>query len=266
MEVSKSQYDKLNGFGQHPEKFGFDTYYKDARHNCVDFAWAALNHAGIERQRHIDISPIGGPFGPEVRVPLPGHGEGKSAYRPAENVDDVKSIKDPVPGSHLNSEHSNPMPAHRSVLQHLLSEQQLNDPAHPDYAMYQQAQEGVHRIDAEHGRVPTIHSDNLAASLVVSARAGGLSQIDQVLVGRDAERIFAVEGSLHSLTGLDHKLAHVETMDALNTPIAQSSANWPQAVQDGQQVQAQAQAQQQELAQNLAQQRASQQRGPVMQI
>jgi hypothetical protein len=93
MEVSKKQYDKLNEFGSSPEKFGFDTYYKDARNNCVDFTWSALNHAGIERQNHADISLLGAPIGPNIRLPLPGHGEGKSAYRPAENVDDVKSIK-----------------------------------------------------------------------------------------------------------------------------------------------------------------------------
>jgi len=264
MEISKSQYDKLNEFGQHPEKFGFDTYYKDARHNCVDFTWAGLNHAGIERQNHADISLPGMPLGPSVRLPLPGHGEGKSAYRPAENVDDVKSIKDPVPGSHLNSSHSNPMPEHRSVLQHLLSEQQLNDPKHPDYAMYQQARTGVGKIDAEHGRAPTEHSDNLAASLVVSARAGGLNKIDQVLVGSDGGRIFAVEGNANSVHGLDRKMAHVETMQALNTPVAQSSANWPQALQQGQQGHAQAQAQQQQVAQNQTQQGPTQQPGPVM--
>ena len=260
MEISKSQYEKLNEFGAHPERFGFDTYYKDARHNCVDFTWAGLNHAGIERQNHADISLTGVPFGPSVRLPLPGHGEGKSAYRPAENVDDVKSIKDPVPGSHLNSSHSNPMPAHRSVLQHLLSEQRLDDPKHPDYAMYQQARSGVSKIDAEYGRATTVHSDNVAASLVVSARAGGLNKIDHVLVGSDGSRIFAVEGNASSVHGLDRKMAHVETMQALNTPVAQSSANWQQAMQQGQQIQAQGQ--QQQVAQNQVQQQGpNQQQG-----
>ena len=261
MEVSKAQYDKLNEFGANPEKFGFDKYYKDARHNCVDFTWAGLNHAGIERQHHVDLPMTGVPYGPSIRLPLPGHGEGKTALRPAENVDDVKSIKDPIPGSHLNSSHTNPMPAHRSVLQHLLSEQQLNDPKHPDYAMYQQARDGVGKIDAEHGRTPTVHSDNLAASLVVSARAGGLNQIDHVLVGSDSSRIFAMEGQIKPGHGLDGKLVHVETMQGLNTPVSQSSANWPQAMQQGQQVQAQAQ--QQQVAQ-VQQQAPTQQSGPVM--
>jgi len=263
MEVSKAQYDKLNEFGANPEKFGFDKYYKDARHNCVDFTWAGLNHAGIERQHHVDLPMTGVPYGPSIRLPLPGHGEGKSALRPAENVDDVKSIKDPIPGSHLNSSHTNPMPAHRSVLQHLLSEQQLNDPKHPDYAMYQQARDGVGKIDAEHGRTPTVHSDNLAASLVVSARAGGLNQIDQVMVGSDGSRIFAMEGQIKAGHGLDGKMVQVETMQGLNTPVSQSSANWPQAMQQGQQVQAQAQAQQQQVAQ-VQQQAPAQQSGPVM--
>jgi hypothetical protein len=267
MEVSKDQYDKLNEFGSSPEKYGFDNYYKDARHNCVDFTWASLNHAGIERQHHFDVPTLGVAFGPTTRLPLPGHGAGKSAYRPAENVDDVKSIKDPVPGSHLNSSHTNPMPAHRSVLQHLLSEQQLNDSKHPDFAMYQQARAGVGQIDAEHGRAPTTHSENLAASLVVEARAGGLNKIDHVLVGSDGSRIFAMEGQLKAGEGLNGKIVNVETMQGLNTPVSQSSSNWPQAMQQGQQMQAQAHAQQQQVAQNQIQQQASaQQPGPMTRV
>jgi hypothetical protein len=50
----------------------------------------------------------------------------------------------------------------------------------------------------------------------------------------------------------------VETMQGLNTPVIQSSANWPQAMQQGQQVQAQAQ--QQQVAQNQIQQQ-----GPAQQ-
>jgi hypothetical protein len=90
MEVSKAQYDKLNEFGAHPEKFGFDKYYKDARHNCVDFTWAGLNHAGIERQHHVDLPMTGVPYGPSIRLPLPGHGEGKTALRPAETETGVR--------------------------------------------------------------------------------------------------------------------------------------------------------------------------------
>lgn len=264
MEVSKIQYDELNEFGQNPEKFGFDTYYKDVRHNCVDFTWAGLNHAGIERHRHMDVALPAMPFGPSIRLGMPGYGAGKSAFRPAENVDDVKSIEDPIPGSHLNSDHSNPMPRHRSILQHLLSEQRLDDPAHPDYALYQQARAGVHKIDAEHDRVSNVQSDNLAASLVVAARASGMNQIDHVFVGRDAERMFAVEGDLNSLHWLDRRLVYVETMGALNTPIAQSSANWGQAMQHGQHLQVQAQSQQQEFAQNMALQQLGTPEGLVM--
>jgi hypothetical protein len=47
LEISKEQYEKLLQFGKTPGAFGFSTYYQDARNNCVDFTWAALNHAGI---------------------------------------------------------------------------------------------------------------------------------------------------------------------------------------------------------------------------
>ncbi|SFS11904.1 hypothetical protein SAMN05216570_2583 [Dyella sp. OK004] len=73
MEVSKQQYDKLNDFGQHPDKHGFNTYYKDARHNCVDFAWSALNHADLKR------SYLLGGKGVDV--------DGPGALRPAHNVE-----------------------------------------------------------------------------------------------------------------------------------------------------------------------------------
>lgn len=49
MEISREQFEALNAFGDAPDEFGFDKTYKDVRNNCVDFTWAALNHAGIQR-------------------------------------------------------------------------------------------------------------------------------------------------------------------------------------------------------------------------
>lgn len=63
LEISEAQYRKLEAFGSDPEKFGFGKHYEDVRNNCVDFTWEALNHAGIERKRSIDVNALGGPAG-----------------------------------------------------------------------------------------------------------------------------------------------------------------------------------------------------------
>jgi len=96
MEIGKEQYDKLNAYGNQAAQHGFDTYYKDARHNCVDFTWAALDSAGIKSHA-------------------------PHALRPNENIDAVKSIAPPIPNSPLNTEHTNPMPK-QNFKQWLLSE------------------------------------------------------------------------------------------------------------------------------------------------
>ena len=68
LEISEAQYRKLEAFGSDPEKFGFSKHYEDVRHNCVDFTWEALNHAGIERKRSIDVNALGGPAGQLSRM------------------------------------------------------------------------------------------------------------------------------------------------------------------------------------------------------
>nr|WP_199040398.1 XVIPCD domain-containing protein [Dyella sp. ASV24] len=252
MEISKEQYDKLTAFGDDPKQHGFDMQYKDVRNNCVDFTWAALNHAGIQHQNHVDLSPAGG------RIPLPGTSEGKSALRPTQNIDDVKSIKDPVPGSPLNKEHTNPMPS-RDFKQWLLSDIPLDDPSHPGNAMYKQAHEGVAKLNAQH-QVPASDRDmDFAASIATNAKAGGLDRIDHVMLSPEGDKVFAVQGNVNSLHGMDRQMVSMQTVEALNTPLAQSSANWQQAAEQGQQVQQQAQARQENQAQQV-----SQQQGPVM--
>ena len=217
MEISKQQYDKLNDFGNHPKENGFDMYYKDARNNCVDFTWSALNHANIKRT--------------EVEK---AHGtvekEGPGALKPSHNVDALKSIKDPVPNSELNSEHSNPMPKNRSMLQKLLSEENrgLDDPQHPGHDMYRQAYTGVESLNAKHGVAPSEQDKDFAASIAAGAKAQGLDRVDHVLLSDDGSKTFAVQGNLQSIHGLDRKIADLQTVEALNTPLAQSSNTWNQ--------------------------------------
>ena len=71
LEISEQQYRKLEAFGAHPDKYGFDLQYKDVRNNCVDFTWEALNHAGIQRKSSIDVNALGGPAGQLLQAPAP---------------------------------------------------------------------------------------------------------------------------------------------------------------------------------------------------
>jgi putative chitinase len=97
----------------------------------------------------------------------------------------------------------------------------LEDPKNPDHTLYQQALNGVRKIDAELGRAPDQQSANLAAALVVEAKHEGLKQIDDVRLSNDGSRAFAVQGQLQSPI---KEYASVETAQAVQTPIAQSSA------------------------------------------
>jgi len=96
----------------------------------------------------------------------------------------------------------------------------LDHPAHPDHALFKQAQGGVHKMDAEFGRAPDQRSDNLAAALAVAARSDGMSRIDHVALSTDASKVFAMQGTLNSPL---KQITNVPTVASLDTPIAQST-------------------------------------------
>ncbi|MFC5740018.1 XVIPCD domain-containing protein [Dyella tabacisoli] len=112
----------------------------------------------------------------------------------------------------------------------------LDDAKHPDHAMYRQALSAVHQMDAEQRRTPDQHSNNLAAALVVAARRDGLSQIHHAALSDDATRTFAVQGELRSPL---KQITHVQTAEAINTPVEKSSAAWDQTIQQKHKEQAQ---------------------------
>lgn len=103
----------------------------------------------------------------------------------------------------------------------------LNDAAHPDHALYQQARSAVHVLDAQHGRIPDQRSDNLAAALTVAARRDGMQEIHHVALSEDAAKAFAVQGELQSPF---KQITQVDTMQAVQTPVAQSSQAWEQII------------------------------------
>ncbi len=104
----------------------------------------------------------------------------------------------------------------------------LADTSHPGPAMYLQALDGVHGLDAQQVRAPDQLSAKLAAALAVAAQGHGMTRIDQVVLSTDASRAFAVQGPSGSLF---KQYTDVDVMQAVGTPVAQSSVQWPQAVQ-----------------------------------
>lgn len=85
IEISDSQYNKMNNFGRNPSKFGFDDY-NGVNNSCIDFTWEGLAHAGLK---------------PEVfGMSLPGSNYDGAVW-PRNNIVPVKMIpgKDvPYPG------------------------------------------------------------------------------------------------------------------------------------------------------------------------
>lgn len=99
---------------------------------------------------------------------------------------------------------------------------QLNEPRHPDYALYRQALDGVHKLDAQHGRAPDLRSEQLAAAVTVSARQAGMERIDLVALGTDGKHVFAAQNPESPFK----RVAGVPIAEAMETPIAQSSRQW----------------------------------------
>lgn len=108
------------------------------------------------------------------------------------------------------------------------SGQHLGEAAHPSHSVFQQALDGVHKIDADRQRTPDQISQNVAASLVVAAQRAGLERIDHVVMSKDGSHVYAVQGDLNSPL---KKVAEVPTQQAVNTTVEQSSRELAQAGQ-----------------------------------
>jgi hypothetical protein len=133
---------------------------------------------------------------------------------------------------------------------------------HPDHALFKQTQGAVHRLDAQQGRVPDRHSENLAGALTVAAREQGLKSIDHVVLNADASKAYAVEGQLDSPF---KRIAETSTQQAVDTPIEQSSIAWQAMSERAQQASCEQVAQQQAVShQHAAQQAPAQPQAPVM--
>jgi hypothetical protein len=123
MEITPEQYAQLKQFGEAAVKEDWSYFkgnYNGATNSCVDFTWGALKHAGFEIHRPQVAVHDGTVVTPEYSGPIESHFEGR--LKPGHNKADIQQIVPPVPGSPLNSEQTNSPPKDRSLMQHLLSE------------------------------------------------------------------------------------------------------------------------------------------------
>jgi len=134
-------------------------------------------------------------------------------------------------------------------------------PEHPDHALLEQIRSGVRREDARVGRTYDESSERLSRSLLAACKGGAgdvgdgksaIQRADHVVSGTD--NMFVVQGKLGDPA---HLRVHVNIVEAMNTPVAQSDAK----VQAVNQAQQQGLAQGQQLAPEL---RAEGPRGPVL--
>ncbi|MGF6495017.1 peptidoglycan hydrolase-like protein with peptidoglycan-binding domain [Luteibacter sp. 621] len=124
----------------------------------------------------------------------------------------------------------------------------LDQPAHADHALYLQVRNHVYRLDQAMGRNPDAHSDNLAAGLTVAARQDGLLRIDQIALSEDGSRLWGAQRPPGVRDHFYDQFTSVSTQAAM-TPVAETSAQWPQAMERFEQRQVHQQAQQQVQAQ-----------------
>lgn len=113
----------------------------------------------------------------------------------------------------------------------------LDYPDHPGYGLYKQAQAHVDALDAQHGRTPDEHSRNLAGYAAVVALANGITRIDALLPDTRGGSSMFVAQHISPLK----RVAEMPTLQAINTPLEQSSANFLRIAQQQNQDQLQQQ-------------------------
>jgi len=223
IEVTQAQFEKIREFSTSPQEHGFDPVYNAFTNSCTDFAWGALNHAGL----HANLGP----------VPFKGF---EGILQPTKNIPAIESIKAPFPDSDLNKVERNPMPE-RDWKQFLLSDN--------DRAMMDQVNRGVASLDASHGRSPDEASERMCGSLFCLAKENGLSRVDHVLLSQANEQghagtnVFVVQGDPSDPA---HLRASMPTAVAAQTPVHESKEQVQHISQSQQQLAMQEQSQVQE--------------------
>jgi peptidoglycan hydrolase-like protein with peptidoglycan-binding domain len=170
-------------------------------------------------------------FGPHTR-------EAVEAFQQAHGLH-ADGVAGPVTLSALSEER-----AHAQAAPHVAVPDML-DARHPAHGIYVQAYSCVAKVDEEHGRTPGAHSQAFAGSLTAAATMAGLSRIDHVALSDDANRGYAIQGDLNSPF---KRYVEVDVLQAIQTPMSQSSQEAAANMQNNAQVQAQTSQQTQQQA------------------
>ena len=216
IEITREQFEKLQAFGDDPEKHGFSTQYNGATNSCIDFAWGALNHAGLHRTTSGQVEDT----------------DFDGALKPLDNIKHIKSIRPPFPDSKLNDEVDNPLPK-QTRLQRFISDADL--PAE-ERQMLQVIRAEVDVIDRQHGRAFDDISERISVGLLAAAKEQGLQRVDHVVLGQppangSAQRMFAVQGALDDPA---HLRASAPVGRMARTPLEQSYETLSQLHDDSQ--------------------------------
>jgi hypothetical protein len=140
----------------------------------------------------------------------------------------------------------------------------LDDPAHPDHAFFKQVQSQVAALDRSVGRTPDQYTDQVSSALMVQARTDGMKRVDMVALSTDGEAMWAVQTPPGRTDHLFDLRTSVPTAEA-NTPMEQSGAKWPEAMQRYQGIdQSQQMSQQQSMERQQAENQAQGATGPSM--
>jgi hypothetical protein len=256
MEITREQYDKLKDFGEAAvanKQTHFNLTYNGATNSCIDFTWAALNHAGLHQQLAL-------PQGQSAPVR-----DADGQLLPGSNISVLQSIQAPFPDSPYNRVETNPPPpglaekanqakdnAQEKVqdtvkegLQKVLcdaysklpfcppgvSQRALPDPfdpRDPDFRLREQIETGVRRIDAVAGREYDDGSRNLMLTALVQAKEQGIGRADHVALsvqGKDTDNypgkyLFVLEGT--DAYDARNRVARVATLDGMSQPAEHS--------------------------------------------
>jgi len=163
------------------------------------------------------------------------HAVGEAAHEVKETFEHVK--EDIADGVHAIGDKArgawNTLTHPGSWFEHDPKTVPLDHPSHPDHALFEQAHGAVSRLDAQHQRTPDERTGNAAAVLAVAARRDGLDRIDHAVLSTDASRLYGVQGTMDSPL---KRVTEVPTLQALQTPVEQSSEAWRNVAEQQRQV------------------------------
>jgi hypothetical protein len=188
MEITEEQYTRLKQFGEaavDEDWIYFKGEYNGATNSCVDFTWGALKHAGFEIHRPEVSAHDGTVVTPEYRGPIESYFDGR--LKPGHNKADIQQIVAPVPGSPMNSERFNPPPKERSLLQHLLSDNEVGTPQQRETAQRFREQLGdrLGQLGMSDDQVSAL----AAAAAKAQTRFAGQGDVQSFLLSKDGSTV-----------------------------------------------------------------------------